>query len=164
MQDIKLFYQPVQEPCKGIIFFIITTIIVILSEFINYNVFNEMKNNTGLWKSVTQLQSYTIMIGLPYYLLSVAATDFVHSLNEILGQWFCTCAWFFIKVCMMIVGFHSFSSACLRYFFIIHHTKSTKYQQKECLFWTYLLKVYVCEHEFIFGLYLAHPISYKIHE
>ena len=62
IHDIKLFYQPVQEPNIGITFFIIRSVIVILSELINFKVLNKMKRNTGLLKSMTKLQSYNNMI------------------------------------------------------------------------------------------------------
>ena len=131
IEDINLFYQPVQVPHVGIIFFIIRTIIICCAEFINYKLLNHMKKNTGLHNDVTKLQSYTIMIATPINLLFLTATDFIHPLNTILGQWFCTFWWFLQKVYIAILLFHSFGVAWLRYFFIVHTTKAKKFGKEK---------------------------------
>ena len=120
IEDMKLLYQPVQEPNIGILFFVIRTIIMVFSEFINYKVINKMKKNTGLLNDIVTVQSYTIIISFPSYLLFVTLTDFIHPLNEIIGQWFCSCGWFFLKVCFGIVTTNSLIATLLRYLFIVH--------------------------------------------
>jgi len=131
INDIKLFYQPVEEPNIAIIFFIIRSITMCLAEFINYKLLKKMKKNTGLQNDVTKLQSYTIMIVSPFSLLFITANDFIHPLNTIVGQWFCTFGWFFLYVCIYIISFHSFGVAWLRYFFIVHTKKATKFGKKK---------------------------------
>ena len=59
------------------------------------------------------------MIANPIVVILTSSTDFIHPLNQVVGQWFCSVGWFVGYLCFAIASFHSFIVALMRYFFII---------------------------------------------
>ena len=131
VDNIDLYYQPVQEPVIAIIFFFLRMILVIIGEFIHIKVFIILKKENGLVKDVAKLFTATQMIFWPFWLLLTTSTDFVHPLNIVIGQWFCTFSWFFFFLCWTIIAFHSFIVALMRYFFIVHDKKVAAYGKEK---------------------------------
>ena len=93
LKDIDLYYQPVEDPFTGIVILVIGIISVVFGELIQFRLFSMVKRENGLVKEVTQIYSLTSMIAYPVMLAVNSGTDFMHPLNEVIGQWFCTLAW-----------------------------------------------------------------------
>ena len=127
IQDINLFYQPVQDPMIGLAFFAVRTLIVFLGEYIHIKVFNLMKKENGLIKDVARLFTIMQMIYWPFWLIFSTTTDFIHPLNKVFGEWYCFMGWFIHWSCWTYISFHSFIVAIMRYIFIVHNSKVNAY-------------------------------------
>ena len=67
------------------------------------------------------------MIVHPIIEFILFTTNLIYPVDEILGQWFCTLAWFFIDFFIRVALYNSFIVAVMRYFFIIHEEKVLAY-------------------------------------
>ena len=127
LKDINLYYQPLQIPWIAVTFFILRLTLLVAAEYLQFKVYNLMKREKGLVKNVTQLFVLTQMIFWPFWLLFASSTDFFHPMNELLGQWYCDIGSFLFWFLAYIIAFHSFITALMRYFFIIHQEKVETY-------------------------------------
>ena len=131
IDDIDLYYQPVQNPTIALVFFLIRVPLVILGEFFYVKQLALIKRETGLVNDVSKLIAYVQMIFWPTWLLFSTTTDFFHPLHELVGLWFCDAGWFFIHLGWNIIALHSFIVAVMRYCFVVHTEKFTKGNRKK---------------------------------
>ena len=130
LQDIDLYYQPVEEPVTGISCLAIDMMLVVFAGIIQIKVYCLAKKEQGLLREVTQIYSVSCLICLPF-LLSFNATDFIHPLNEIFGQWICTLLRFMLYLQLNIIIYHSFVVAMLRFCFIVLEEKVRRYGKEK---------------------------------
>ena len=123
VDGINLYYQPLPPPLTAFLFLLVRTLVVVIGEIVHINVFKKIQKETSLQNEVTKLYICTQMVYVPFWLLFTTTTDFIHPLNEVIGQWFCTFGWVFIYFCATTLAIHSFIVALMRYFFIIHKEK-----------------------------------------
>ena len=123
IDEISLYYQPVQNPVVGAFFFLIRLPLVILGIYFNLKVLNLIKRESGVANDVTKLTSIVQIILWPFWFLFTTSTDFLHPLNEILGSWYCKLGWFMIYFCWNITSLNSLIIALMRYCFIVHSDK-----------------------------------------
>ena len=119
IDDINLYYQPVQNPFIAISFVSLKLVILVAGGYLHIKVFRLMKKENGLLRHVTQLFVYSQMVFWPFLTLLTALTDFIHPMNEVAGQWFCNICSFLFYFLGSIITSHSFISALMRYFFIV---------------------------------------------
>ena len=131
LDDINLYYQPVETISIGILFFFIRLILVIVGWIINFKLYLQICKETCLVKDVTKVYTMTQMTFLTIWLIFNSSTDFFHPLNEIVGQWYCTTGWFLVHLCGTITAFYSVIVSIMRYFFIIHEKKVELYGKKK---------------------------------
>ena len=131
LEDVDLFYQPVEDPVDGIIYFVLGLIILVIGETLQLKLLKSVKKENGLVNEVTQIYSISTMIMGPILFVVVHSTDFVHPLNEVFGQWFCSMGRLLGYLNINIVIFHSFFVALMRYFFIIHQDSVQKYGKEK---------------------------------
>ena len=131
IEDIDLYYQPVQVPALGISFFVLRTLIVGFGEYIHVKVFNLMKEENGLIKDVAKLFTIIQMIYWPFWLIFSTTTDFLHPLNKLIGEWYCFSGWFIHWSCWTYISFHSFIVSVMRYVFIVHNSKIETYGREK---------------------------------
>ena len=131
LEDIDLYFQPVEDPVISVIYLVLGILITINVEFVHFKLFSLANRENGLVKEVTQIYSLAYMIIMPILLLCSSGTDFMHPLNEVVGQWFCTIARFFGGLLWYIVTFHSFVVAFMRYLFMVHEVKVQKYGKEK---------------------------------
>ena len=131
IDEMDLYYQPVQNPAIGITFFLIKLPILILGILLNMKVLSLIKRETSVVNDVTKVATYAQMIFWFTFVLFTTATDFVHPLNEILGQWVCEFGWFITYFFTNIFTLHSFLVAMMRYCFIVHNDKFEKGFRKQ---------------------------------
>ena len=120
IKDVNLYYQPVQVPSIATIFLIIKSLLLVATEYLLYKVYCLAKRENSLMKDVTLVFVYAQMVFWPVWIFFAASTDFIHPLNEVVGQWYCEAGSFLFYFPIMIITSHSFISALIRYFFIIH--------------------------------------------
>ena len=94
IDDMDLYYQPVQNPTVALVFFFIRVPLVILGEFVYVKQLALIKKETGLVNDVSKLIAYVQMIFWPAWLLFTTTTDVLHPLDELAGRWFCDAGWF----------------------------------------------------------------------
>lgn len=123
LEEVNLYYQPVQEPKLAGSFFSIRLFLILVGELLHVKLYKLIKKENGLIKTVTRLFTVTQMIFWPFWLFLTTSTDFVHPLNVVIGKWYCTFAWFFFYFGWIIISFHSFIVSLLRYCFIVHSKK-----------------------------------------
>ena len=130
IQDIDLYHQPVMELLTGIAYLAIEMVVFVFAGFIQIKVLGMAKREQSLLKEVTQIYSLSSLICLPF-VLSDFATDFIHPLNEIFGQWICTLMRFRLYLQIYMVMYHSFVVAMMRYLFIVQEKKVQKYGKEK---------------------------------
>ena len=131
LDDIHLFYQPVETISTAILFLLIRLILVLFGEIINIKLFLQIRKETCLVKDVTKVYTICQIVFLPIWLWFNTSTDLFHPLNEIIGQWYCALGWFLIHLCGTIISFYSLTVAIMRYLFIIHEESVEKYGKKK---------------------------------
>ena len=141
IEDIDLYQQPVEEPKIAVLFFVIRSIISILAEICNYRVLYVLKRDNGVLSDITKLQAYANIIIVPFRLTFITLTDFMHPLNEVFGQWICSCYWVLRKISGQMVVYHSFLVALLRFIFIAHNEKVIKYGKEKFKNWFWYLSI-----------------------
>ena len=141
IDSIDLRYQPVHEPAIALTFFLIKLVVIIIGEFINYKLLNVLNKENSILNQITKLFVWIQMISYPVGLLFITATDFIHPVNQILWEWFCTLGWLLIKYGGYLTIFYSFLVAMMRYVFIFHNNWIEVYgkQRFSSCFYTSLL-------------------------
>ena len=130
-EDVNFYYKPTETPLYATLFFFIRLTFFTIAEIINIKVFLVTNREKCLVQDVAKVFALTQIIFCPIWLVYQTSTDFVYPVNEVVGQWFCTFGWFFIHLGGIIIAFHSFVVALMRYFFIIHQTKVERYGKKK---------------------------------
>ena len=127
LEDVNLYYQPVQIPLIATIFLAIKLLLLVVSEYLLYKIYHLAKKENGLVKDVTIVFVYAQVIFWPVWILFVGSTDFIHPLNEVVGQWYCETGSFLFYFPIMVITSHSFITVLMRYFFIIHRENIIEY-------------------------------------
>ena len=138
IDELVLYYQPTESNLLASIFFLVRLAFICLGEFLNVKIFLLMNKETCLVQDVVRVFAATQIAFLPTMLILNTSTDIFHPLNEIVGQWFCTIAWFLTHVFGTIIVFNSLVVAAMRYCFIVHEDKVQLYEKKtvkNCFFW-----------------------------
>ena len=131
LQHIDLYYQPLEKPWIMIFFAILRSLIIIASEIIHIKLLKIIKKEKGIVCDIMKLYVCTQMVYLPFLMMSIITTDFIHPVNEVFGRWFCTCSWLVFICGGLITTSHSFIVALMRYFFIVHETKAKKFGKEK---------------------------------
>ena len=131
IQDVDLFYQPVQVPFLAAIFLGIKILILVIGQYLLVKVNLLMQKEKGLVKEITQLLVCAEMILWPTWVLFAASTDFIHPLNEVVGQWFCETGSFLYYFLALIMASNSFMAAVLRYLFIVQQDRVRAYGKEK---------------------------------
>ena len=123
LDDIDLYHQPVQDPLIATIFFIIRFMIIILGLYLHIKILALIKKENGLVRDVARLFAFVNMLLWPFWLLFTTSTDFIHPLNHVVGQWYCTLGWLVIYLFWTTTAFHSFIVSLMRYFCVVHQRR-----------------------------------------
>lgn len=120
LDEVDLYYQPLPSPLTATAFLIVRAIIVAIGELVHVKVFKLIQKENSLVNQVATFYICTEMVYVPFWLVFTTCTDFIHPLNVVIGQWFCTVGWFIIYFCATSLAIHSFIVALMRYYFIFH--------------------------------------------
>ena len=131
IEDLDLYYQPLEKPLIATIFAFLRVFIVILSLVIHLKLYKMIKNASGILKNVTNVFICTQMTYLPVLVMFIIATDFIYPLSSVIGKWFCTFGWLVFLFGSMITTSHSFIAALMRYFFIVREDKIRVYGKEK---------------------------------
>ena len=131
IDDIDLYYQPVEHPAIGIVFLTLKLILFIIGAMVNVKVLVLLKKENSILMETTTLLIWTQIIFYPVGLIFITSTDFIHPIYKIFGHWFCTLMWLFMDLCSYIIIFYSFFAASIRYFFIVHYSTAKMYGKEK---------------------------------
>ena len=135
LEDIDLYYQPIEHPAIAIIQFLIRFLYLCLGEYFQLKLLKMVRKENGLVKEVTQFYCITSMIVYPVWLLYETSTEFLHPLIDIVGHWFCLFGRLAIYFHVNVLLSHSFITALMRYCFIVHEGRVNyfgKQKTKKC--------------------------------
>ena len=150
IQDINLHYQPVQEPLVAFIFLGVKICLLVATEYLYFKVYQLMKKENGIIKNITQLFVCAQMTFWPFWIFFAASTDFFHPLKEVIGEWYCYSGSFFFYFLGHIITLHSFMSASIRYFFILHREKVDKFGKERVKQLFFILSILI---PFLIGIW-----------
>ena len=143
IEDINLYYQPVQNPLIAVVFLAIKLVLLVIAEYLQVKVYKLMKKESGIIKNITQLLVCTQMVFWPFLLFFATSIDFIHPMNKVLGAWFCYGGAFLFRFLGYIISFHSFLSALMRYVFVLHQGVTKKHGKKRVKDFFFLLSILV---------------------
>ena len=132
MDDINLYYQPVQEPIAGTMFFFNKLTSILIGCFIHSKILKLMgKESSSIIDNVTKFYLWNQIVVYSTGLLFVTITDFIHPAGEIIGYRFCTFGWIIIAFGGYSTIFFSFIVALMRYFFVLHNAKVEEFGKEK---------------------------------
>ena len=142
LEQIDLYYQPVNPPITSCILLILYTSLFFIGEYLHLKVLLVLKKDNGILKTVSRIFALAQMVCWPVIFVLITATSLVHPLASITGEWFCTATWFVVYYLQFVISSHSLIAASMRYCFIVHTEKVEKYgtQKAKKLF----LLLYIC--------------------
>ena len=121
--DIDLYHQPIQIPLLSLIFFIIKLFLLSVGEYLLFRVYITIKKEAGLVKNVTTVFICAQLIFWPLWVFFATSTDFIHPLNQVVGEWYCSSGSFLFYFLGTIITSHSFITAVMRYVFVVQREK-----------------------------------------
>ena len=131
LKNIDLYYQPVEEPAFAILYLVLGLILLVVAEIVQFKLFCMVKKENGLIKEVTQIYSVCSMIMYPFWCIVPSLTDFIHPLNEVIGEWFCFLVRSLTFFHLNVITMQSFIICTMRYCFIVHEENVKKYGKKK---------------------------------
>ena len=126
-EDIVLSHQPLPDPNLGIFAFFLRLISVCIGIVVQVKVWHLIKNEKSLTTEVVKVYIVALIVMHPHFLMFVTIIDFIHPINQVVGQWFCTLNTFILYFCFIIIAFNSFIVSLMRYLFIVHEEKVKKF-------------------------------------
>ena len=147
LKHINLYYQPLEKPWIVTFFAFLRLFIIITSEIIHIKLLKLIKKEKCIICDVMKFYVCTQMVYLPLLMLSIITTDFIYPVDDVVGRWFCTCAWLVFTFGGLITTSHSFIVALMRYFFIVHETKAKQFGKEKAkkifLYLSVLIPVFI---------------------
>ena len=135
INDIDLYYQPLEKPSIVITFFVVRLLFICIGEGISVKLLTSLKKETSLLTDVTKLFIISQMILHPILLCLELVLNTIYPVNEIIGSWFCFLDWLLMGVFMRIGLNNSFITALMRYLFIVHEEKVDAYGKEKVKRW-----------------------------
>ena len=132
VEDIDLYYQPLEKPFVAVSFCSLKWFFILIGELINIKLLMVIRNQTkNLLTDVTKVFVISQMTGQPILEFIGTTTNLIYPVDEILGEWFCTLSWFFTNFFVRVLLYNSFIVAVMRYVFIIHDRKVAAYGKEK---------------------------------
>ena len=123
LEDIDLYFQPVPDPVTASIFLAIMIILIVIGVYLHIKVLKILKKENSLMKNLTRNFMISQLISWPLMAFLISITNFFHSFPSEISQWICPITWFLLYFCLNLMTMHSFFSALIRYFFIVHNER-----------------------------------------
>ena len=127
LDDVDLNHQPLPKPSLALISFFIKLFLVLMGGFVQVKVWFLIKNEHSLSNEVVRVYITALIVICPYYLIFSTITDFIHPVDQVIGEWFCTMGKLIMYFCFIIISFNSFIVALMRYVFIVHEDKVKRF-------------------------------------
>ena len=131
MDDVDLYYQPLEPQWIAIFFFFVRLTIIVFGQFIGTKVVILMKRENGILSEVTILFMITQMVFHPILIFFELTVNLIHPVDEVMGPWVCYVAWLFYSFSTSIVLNYSFIAAIMRYTFVVHEERVGQYGKEK---------------------------------
>ena len=131
LEDIDLYHQPVPGPIVAGLFSAGMVLILIVGLYLHLEILFMLKKEDSILKSITKTFVYAQMMLWSICILLINLTNFVHTLPSMVTNFVCPLIRFLMYLCVNLVTFHSFVSATMRYFFIVHTEKVNSYGKEK---------------------------------
>ena len=131
LENIDLYYQPVENPAVAIVNFLIRLFYISLGEYVQFKLYKMAKEEKSIVNEVTQFYCLISMISYPILLLYQTTADFMHPMKDIVGNWYCVIGRITFYIQLNVLLFHSFIAALMRYCFIIHEERAKAFGKKK---------------------------------
>ena len=131
LENIDLYYQPVPRPDVAAVFSAIMVIILIFGLYLHLEILFMLKKEDSILNNITKTFVCAQMILWPVIIIIINLTNFVHTLPPMMTNFVCPLIWFLVYFCVNLVSFHSFVSATLRYFYIVHTNKVNSFGKEK---------------------------------
>ena len=141
VDEINLYYQPLEKPSIVITFFIIKLLVICIGEVICAKLFATLKKETGLLTDITKLFILSQMILHPILLCFELVINTIYPVHAIVGGWFCFLDWLLWGIFMRIGLNNSFIAALMRYLYIVHEERVQAYGKDKVKRWFLLFSI-----------------------
>ena len=135
LDNIDLYYQPLEKPSVAITIFVVKVIVICIGEFVGTKLLACLKKEKSIITDVTKLFIISQMILHPILHILELVLNTIYPVHEVIGNWFCFLDWLLWGVFMRIGLNNSFICALLRYFFIVHEEKVNYYGKEKVKRW-----------------------------
>ena len=140
IDDIYLYYQPLEHPLVVISFFVLKLIVILIGERIGFKLILMINKDRGILRNITLIFIVIQMVLWPLGILFDLIVNLVHPVIEVIGKWFCTGGWILSNIGPFFVFNYSFFVAVMRYVFLVHEEWVSKYG-KEKVKWRFLCAI-----------------------
>ena len=131
INNVDLYYQPLQYPILGFVCLLIEIFILIIGELVHVRILKLLKHDLGLVRDILKTFIYIQMVFWPVAVFFDTSIDFVHPLREIVGPWYCEIVFAWTTCGMTYIIFHSLISGLLRYFFVVNFETVIKFGKEK---------------------------------
>ena len=135
VDEIDLYYQPLENPSIVITFFSIKILVICIGEAISTKLVASLSKEKALLTDITKFFIISQMILQPILVCLDLIINLIYPVNEIIGNWLCFLTWLLWGVFMRVGLNNSFVSALMRYFFIVHEKKVNEYGKEKIRRW-----------------------------
>ena len=135
VDEIDLYYQPLEKPSIVITFFCIKILVICIGEAISVKLVASLNKEKALLTDVTKFFIISQMILQPILTCLDLIINLIYPVNEVIGNWVCFLTWLLWGVFMRVGLNNSFVSALMRYFFIVHEKKVNEYGKEKIRRW-----------------------------
>ena len=157
LDELDLYYQPLEKLSIALTFFIIKVIVICVGEVVGIKLLGTMKKEKCLLTDVTKVFVLSQMILHPILISFELPIITIHPINQIVGDWFCLIYWLLWGVLGRIALNNSFIAAAMRYMFIVHDQKVKIYEKENIKRWCLYITIAIPFIEFLLDASLNSP-------
>ena len=139
LEEIDLYYQPLEHPIVAISLFGIKLFFIIIGMILCSKVLGMVKKEPSIDSQLLEIFCWIQIIFQPILVFFDLTVNLIHPIDDIIGPWFCSLGWLFYSVSTKFILNHSFFTAMMRYVFILHNDIVNKFgKQKFKRYFLYL--------------------------
>ena len=127
LDDIDLYYQPLEHPAIAISVSAFKSIILTIGVLLCMKVITKINKEPSIDAQMVKVFCWAqivFQIGSEFIYLLI---NLLHPINEIIGNWFCDLVWIYFSFGTKLIFNHSFFVALMRFIFIKHNQMVTSY-------------------------------------
>ena len=131
LEDIDLYYQPLENPIVAISLFTIKIFFIIIGMILCSKVLDMVKKEPSIDSQLLKIFCWIQIIFQPILVFFDLTVNLIHPIDDIIGPWFCSLGWLFYSVSTKFILNHSFFTAMMRYVFILHNDIVNKFGKQK---------------------------------